>query len=151
MERVKAKKDSDHNHRNEIASKIPTFFLQWIISIASYITMNMGLQLSPLGLKKNALGHCIMTNIGSIKIAKALAPISFRAPLLFAVGQVADKPVVVEEQILVQQMMSVCMTVDTRLMNMKMFHPMHEVYIEYLTDPVSYLAKHAEASHLKIN
>jgi len=68
VERVKAKKDSDHNQRNSVARQIPTFFLQWVITIASYLTMNMGLSLAPLGLRKNTLGQCIMTNIGSLKI-----------------------------------------------------------------------------------
>lgn len=54
-----------------------------------------------------------------------------------------------DDSVVVQQIMSVGMTVDARIMSMKMFHAMHQVYIDYLTDPANYAANHA--NHLKTN
>ena len=54
-----------------------------------------------------------------------------------------------DDQVTVQQVMSVGMTIDARVMSMKMFHAMHQVYIDYLTDPANYATNHAK--HLKTN
>lgn len=63
---AKNKKDDSHNKSTAAGAFVPSFFLQPILATLSYINVACGIPLKPLGLKKNSMGHFILTNIGTL-------------------------------------------------------------------------------------
>lgn len=63
---AKTKKDVQHNKSTSSAAFVPSFILQWILSLASYVNVNLGVEIPPMGLGKETVGHYILTNIGTL-------------------------------------------------------------------------------------
>jgi hypothetical protein len=64
--KAKNKKDETHNKTTASANFVPSFILQPLLSLFSYINLNLGFAIPPLGIKANGFGHVILTNIGTM-------------------------------------------------------------------------------------
>ena len=72
---AKQKKDVSHNKSTAGANFVPSFILQPILLALSYINVNLGVAIPFMGLKKDSVGHIILTNIGSIGMQQGIAPL----------------------------------------------------------------------------
>ena len=72
-----------------------------------------------LGLPRDPFGSAIITNVGSLGIDVAWAPLVpfTRVPLMVSVGTMQMAPQVVGDQVLPRPTMSVAVTVDHRLID----------------------------------
>ena len=100
-------------------ASIPWPFRNWIFSLIRRITIGWGLSIPALGLSGESFGSVVITNIGSIGLDMgypALFPTS-NVALVFVMGGVAKKPVVVNDQIVIRRMMSLGAALDHRLVD----------------------------------
>ncbi len=67
-------------------------------------------------MKANAFGHVVLTNIGSIGLEQGFAPIPcpMHCSICVCTGKVTKKPVVVDDQIVIRDIMKVVYTFDHR-------------------------------------
>lgn len=87
------------------------------VSFASY-TLN--LDLSALGVPRDAFGSALVTNIGSLGLAEAYPPLVpyTRAPIVVAVGAAEDAPVVAEGgEVAAGKVLKVTATFDHRVLD----------------------------------
>lgn len=109
----------------EIARNLEAFkYLPWWMSrfylnIGSWLMYGLNLDMRFLGLPKDPFGSVMITNIGSLGIDLAWAPLCpyTRVPLLLTVGAVTDKPVVVDGEVKVRPILPVACTFDHRLID----------------------------------
>jgi len=100
-------------------ASIPWPFRNWIFSLIRRFTISWGLSIPALGLSGESFGSVVITNIGSIGLDMgypALFPTS-NVALVFVMGGVAKKPVVVNDQIVIRRMMSLGAALDHRLVD----------------------------------
>lgn len=118
---------------------IPTFIAQPLMTIATYLSVSAGVEIPALGLREN-FGHIILTNIGSIGYQQGFAPMCtpMRSMGLFCIGAVEKKPVVLDDEIVIREMMNLVMTADHRYGDAALFKPLYKTFGNYLADPTNY-------------
>lgn len=126
--KTKRNENKEHTDVTKIFLQLPTFILGFLTTVCSYLAQNAGIAIKALNvryslinlfllqLKANAFGHIVLTNIGSLGIETGFAPIPCptHCCIVACLGKVVKKPVVVDEQIVVRDMMQCVYTVDHR-------------------------------------
>jgi pyruvate dehydrogenase E2 component (dihydrolipoamide acetyltransferase) len=110
------------NERHNKTSKsfiasVPWPLRGWIFRLYKWIVIDCGISLNWLGLSANSFGSVILTNIGSIGLDTgypALMP-SSNVALVFVMGGILKKPVVINDEVVIRKMMSVSVAIDHRL------------------------------------
>lgn len=57
---------------------------------------------------------------------------------LFCIGAVEKKPVVLDDEIVIREMMNLVMTADHRYGDAALFKPLYKTFGNYLADPTNY-------------
>jgi pyruvate dehydrogenase E2 component (dihydrolipoamide acetyltransferase) len=93
--------------------------MKWVLSITSYLNYDLNLPMAWAGMPKDPFGSCMITNVGSLGVDLAWAPlIPFtKVPLLLSVGAIKKRPVVQSNQIQIASVMLVGVTFDHRFMD----------------------------------
>ena len=109
IKRAQAKKDTQHNQSTLIMNYIPSFLAQPLVTVATYLSLAVGVSIKPLGLSPEAFGHVILTNVGGMGYQQGFAPLCppMRSIGLFAVGTTRKMPWVVDNEIVIQDIMNV--------------------------------------------
>ncbi len=98
---------------------IPWPFRNWIFSLIKRITIDWGISIPMLGLSGNSFGSVVITNIGSIGLDMgypALFPTA-NVAIVFVMGGVSKKPVVINDQVVIRRIMSLGAALDHRLVD----------------------------------
>jgi pyruvate dehydrogenase E2 component (dihydrolipoamide acetyltransferase) len=112
------RKSADHPMRK---SQRPFHYLPWravrfLVKFLCWLQYDWNLNLDWLGIPKDALGSIMITSIGTLGFELAFVPLTHlgRNPMQIAVGKVAPKPVVVDNNVVIRQRMNLCCTFDHR-------------------------------------
>jgi pyruvate dehydrogenase E2 component (dihydrolipoamide acetyltransferase) len=100
-------------------ARIPWPFRVWIFKIIKRLTMDWGLSIPFLGLSGESFGSFVITNIGSIGLDMgypALFPTS-NVAIVFVMGGVSKKPVVLDNQIVIRKIISLGAALDHRVVD----------------------------------
>lgn len=114
-------KNVDHNKKNKIANKIPSFLLSPLIQITSYLS-SIGFSFKAIGLKPFEFGSCVITSIGSIGISDGYPPIPPPAfcPILLSICKKENKYYYNKEgEVLEKAILSLNFTADFRFVESK--------------------------------
>jgi pyruvate dehydrogenase E2 component (dihydrolipoamide acetyltransferase) len=102
-----------------VISNIPWPFRGWFFSLIKLLTVSMGVSIPRIGLSANNFGSFVMTNIGSIGLDTgypALFPVS-NVALVFVMGGITTKPVVLNDEIVIRRMMTLSCALDHRVVD----------------------------------
>lgn len=144
---MRANKDKDHNSRNFTLSFLPTFLIEFIAYISGYLSSNMGIPLSCVGLKSYPFGSLIITSVGMLGYEHAFAPIPRKlqifslilaftnVPLIVTVGSIVKKPVVVDNQIVIRPIVNVTITLDHRFTDGARASAVYRKFVNFMRDP----------------
>ncbi len=127
----------------EFAKNMNVFkFLPWwatglYLDFASWLIYGLNLDLSSIGIPKDPFGSIMITNVGSLGIEYAWAPLCpyTRVPLLLSVGAIHDQALVVDGQVVARPVMPVCITFDHRLMDGIHASQLSKVFRTCFNDP----------------
>ncbi|CAL2076623.1 2-oxo acid dehydrogenase subunit E2 [Tenacibaculum sp. 190524A02b] len=102
---------------------IHPFLVKSILNFLSFISYSLNIHLSFLKIPKDSFGSIMLTNVGSLGIAKAFCPIApyTRIPMVVSVGGVTLKPWIVDGQIQKVNLVTFGFTFDHRIMDGKHF------------------------------
>lgn len=117
--KVRTGKDKEMKKNMGVFKIMPWWFSKYYLNLASFLLYGLNLNLSWLGMPRDPFGSVMITNIGSLGIDLAWAPLCpyTRVPLLLAVGATAEKPWVVDGEIKVRPVMPIAVTFDHRLID----------------------------------
>ena len=97
------------------------------------------------GVKSNAWGHAVLTNVGSLGMTSAFAPITpqLHSVFLMCLGKVEKKAEVIEEagkddRIEIRQMCQAVVTFDHRYGDASMCKKVERVMRDYIQDPENF-------------
>jgi pyruvate dehydrogenase E2 component (dihydrolipoamide acetyltransferase) len=118
---VKVRKgtDAEIGQARKPFKRIPYFLIGLILKAISYVTLTLNISLKWAGIPRDPFGSVMITNIGSLGLEEAYVPLVpySRVPLLLALGEVKEVPIVKDGEVTIGQLMKVFATFDHRLLD----------------------------------
>ncbi len=95
---------------------IPGLLMAFVVRSTDILMNDFGFDLSFLGVKPNAFGGCMVTNIGSFGLTHGYAPLvpPSRTPIIICLGAMREEPVVEDGKVVVRPMLTTTGTFDHR-------------------------------------
>jgi len=86
---------------------------------ASFVTYDLGIDLSAYGVPYDSFGSAMVTNVGSFGLTVGLPPLlpMSRCPILVLVGEVQERPVARDGAVVVRPVLPIGVTFDHRLLD----------------------------------
>ena len=134
---VRAGKDKDIEGTRSMFKRIPYYLLFPALQLIGFLTYTLNLNLSRFGIPKDAFGSVMVTNVGSLGLESAFVPLVpySRVALLIAVGAVKKQPIVIDEEIVVGDTLSLFVTFDHRILDGSHAAVMASTMREWLENP----------------
>lgn len=111
--------DAENVRTTRRITRTPAALVGAAIRAASFVTYDLGVDLSRFGVPYDAFGSAMVTNVGSFGLTTGLPPLLplSRCPLLVLVGEVQDRPVARDGAVVVRPILPIGVTFDHRLLD----------------------------------
>lgn len=121
VSKARSGRDEELEKSRGMMSKIPFAAMRSVLNAIGTGLYDLNLNLTALGLPKDPFASALVTNIGSLGLSEAYAPLMAysKTPILLAVGKVDAQPVVENGELAVGQVMRIHATLDHRLIDGK--------------------------------
>lgn len=119
VESVRQRKDPALEKTRQTFLGIPYFALNRVLKFISFLSYTLNLDLRWAGIPSDPFGSMMITNVGSLGLDVAYVPLVpySRVPILLALGNVRDTPVVRDGKLAVGKTMKVNATFDHRFID----------------------------------
>jgi pyruvate/2-oxoglutarate dehydrogenase complex dihydrolipoamide acyltransferase (E2) component len=134
---IKAGKENEMTKSIRTLSIVPWQLMRLVLNLTSFLNYDLNLPLQLLGMPKDPFGSVMITNIGSMGVDTAWAPLVpyTRVPLLLTVGSIKDRPWVVAGKVEVRPVLHICCTFDHRFMDGVHAAAMTRMFLNYFENP----------------
>jgi pyruvate/2-oxoglutarate dehydrogenase complex dihydrolipoamide acyltransferase (E2) component len=134
---IKAGKDNEMTKSVKTLSFVPWQLMSYVLNISSFMTYTLKLPMHLLGLPQDPFGSVMITNVGSMGIDTAWAPLVpyTKVPLLLTVGVLKDRAWVVDGKIEVRPVLRIGCTFDHRFMDGVHAAAMGRLFEKYFQKP----------------
>ncbi len=134
---VRARKDPALEKTRGTFKVIPYMFLNLFMKFLSFLSYTLNLDLRWMGIPKDGFGSVMITNVGSIGLDIAYVPLVpwSRVPILLAMGEVNERPVAEDGEVVVRKMMSISATFDHRFIDGMHAAAMSRIIRKWLENP----------------
>lgn len=138
----------DVGRGKDLLAKLPPAILRPALHIGAWLTSDLNLDLSRLGLPRQAFGGAMITSVGMWGVDHAYSPLAhyYRVPVLILVGAVRKTPVVVDDAVTVRPMVTITATFDHRYVDGYHAAKFADAIRSYCADPVRAEAASAPVS-----
>ena len=111
--------DPELGRGKALLAKLPPAALRVVLHLGAWLTSDLNLDLSRLGMPRQAFGGAMITSVGMWGVGHAYSPLAhyYRVPLLVLVGTVRDCPVVVGGAVVARPMLTITATFDHRIVD----------------------------------
>src|SRR5712691_3536050 len=119
VEKVRKRQDPALESTRQMFLGVPYFMLNRLLKIVSFFSYTLNLDLRWAGIPSDPFGSMMITNVGSLGLDTAYVPLVpyARVPILLALGNVRDAPVVSDGKLVVGKTMKVNATFDHRFID----------------------------------
>ena len=116
---IRKKGDPEFRRMKSTMGFIPGFLVGKIMDAVSFLTYTLNVWSPLLGSPRDPFGGVMITNIGSLGLETALAPLVpySRVPCIIVLGALKEKPIVRDGQIVIAPMITLSVTFDHRLVD----------------------------------
>ncbi len=113
------KEDPYINSNMSMFNIMPWWIVKYYLNFASWLIYGLNINLGLFGVPKDPFGSVIITNVGSLGIKHAYAPLVpyTRSPLLITIGAIHKKPWVIDDQVVVREILPLYITYDHRFVD----------------------------------
>jgi pyruvate dehydrogenase E2 component (dihydrolipoamide acetyltransferase) len=103
----------------QLVGKLPGPLTSMAAHVGAFLSFDLGIDLSKLGIPFDPFGSCMITNVGVFGIEGAWAPLVpyARTPLCITLGAVHEVPAVVEGRIVARRHVSIGVAFDHRVLD----------------------------------
>jgi hypothetical protein len=118
-ERLRTRGDADTVRASAKLAAIPAPLVGAATRLSAFLSYDLGLNLSRLGIPQDPFGSCMVTNVGVFGITVAWAPLIHmsRVPLVLTLGAVHDAPMAHDGAVVVRKVATVGVAFDHRVMD----------------------------------
>lgn len=129
--------------QRKLIPNIPNFFMGPFLSLSSFLVYVLNIKLPFLGITEDPFGSFMLSDTASIGAPNAFIPIVpySRCGLLISTGKVYKKPVVVDDEIVIREVLPLSITFDHRLVEGFQMAEMYRVVKMAFENPEKYLVK----------
>ncbi|MBL8924600.1 MAG: 2-oxo acid dehydrogenase subunit E2 [Myxococcaceae bacterium] len=119
IEKVRQRKDQSLEKGKSTVAMIPFMFMNAFLKLLHLLMYTFNIDLSFLGMPKDAFGAVTITNVGSLGLDVAYVPlVPYTAvPIFIAPGAVADEPVVEDGKVVPGKVMRINASFDHRFID----------------------------------
>jgi len=113
---IEAGADPELGRAKTMLTRVPPGALRYLLRTAAWLTSDLNLDLTRLGMPRQAFGGAMITSVGGWGITRAYSPLAayYRVPLLVLVGAVRPQPMAVADEVVVRPMLTLTATFDHR-------------------------------------
>lgn len=113
---LKGGRDSEFSRSKRLMDALPPSILRRALRWTAFLTEELGLDLPALGLRRSPFGSAMVTSVGMFGIPQGFAPLAwmYDVPLLVLVGEITQKPAVIDGRVEVRPMLPITATIDHR-------------------------------------
>ena len=111
---IDAGSDPELGRGKDLLARLPPGPLRVVLRTAAWLTSDLNLDLTRLGMPRQAFGGAMITSVGGWGITRAYSPLAhhYRVPLLVLVGAVRRQPVA--DEVVVRPVLTLTATFDHR-------------------------------------
>lgn len=133
----KSGKSNELDASMKVLALLPTWLMAYILRAAAWLNYDMGVPLAWLGMPQDAFGSVMITNVGTLGVSAAWAPLVpfSRVPMLLTIGAMEDRPWVVDGRVEVRPVVRMGITFDHRLMDGAHAADMQKIFLEFMREP----------------
>lgn len=135
--KIRTQGDPDYKKMKQSLKFMPGFLSWWLIQFTAFIQYSLNIWHPGIGTPQDSFGSVMITNIGSIGLEFALAPLVpySRTPCVLTLGAVHNAPVVVGDKLEVGPVIQIGVTFDHRLIDGMHAAKMSKVLKEIFANP----------------
>lgn len=114
--RLREGRDRQFRRSKELMNTLPRPLLRLALRATYHLAVTFQLDVPLLGLRANPFGSAMITSVGMFGLPQGFAPIAwmYGVPLLVLVGQLTERPMVVDHQVVARKVLPVSVTIDHR-------------------------------------
>src|SRR6266540_71861 len=111
--KMKAGDDPDFAKTKKTMEALPRQGLKAAMRFSAWVAGDRNRSIKALGVKANPFGSAMVTSVGMFGIPQGFAPLArfYRMPLLILVGEITDKPVAIDGQVVIKPMLPLTATI----------------------------------------
>lgn len=134
---VRAGRDRGSEATKKSLARIPEFLLRPMLGLTGFLTFDLRLDLSSLGIAYDQFGGAMVSNVGGFGLQTGLAPLVpvSRSPIVLLVGEVRERPLAENGAVVAAPVMNIGATFDHRLIDGYQGSAMARVVIDAVQDP----------------
>jgi pyruvate dehydrogenase E2 component (dihydrolipoamide acetyltransferase) len=138
--RIRTQGDPDYKKMKSSLKLLPGWLSWWVIQFTAFIQYSLNLWHPLIGTPQDAFGSIMITNIGSLGLDFALAPLVpySRTPCVLTLGAIRNAPVIVNNAIEVGQVIDLGVTFDHRLIDGMHASKMAKLLKEIFANPENF-------------
>lgn len=108
--------DPELGRGKALLARLPPAALRWALRAGAWLTSDLNLDLSWLGMPRQAFGGAMITSVGGWGISRAYSPLAdyYRVPVLVLVGAVEQRPAAVAGEVVARPRLTLTATFDHR-------------------------------------
>lgn len=111
--------DRSYARMKKLMGLLPGIASGAVMSFSGFVQFSLNLWSPLFGTPKDPMGSVMITNVGSLGLDFAFAPLVpfARVPMVIAIGRVLERPVVEQGAVVVRRMLRLCVTFDHRIID----------------------------------
>lgn len=119
---------------------LPKRALRAVLHGAAWIAGEHATAIPAFGIPASPFGSAMISNVGMLGLPMGFSPLVFlyRVPLLLVVGEIAKKPVVVDDRVAIRPMLPVTATIDHRYVDGAQIAQAVAAFRRYMADPSAF-------------
>jgi pyruvate/2-oxoglutarate dehydrogenase complex dihydrolipoamide acyltransferase (E2) component len=140
VEKVRNRTDTQLEASRNMFRVVPYVLLNFYLKAVSFLAFTLNLDLRALGMPKDPFGSVMVTNVGTLGLEAAYAPLVpySRVPIVLALSAIKDEAVVVDGKVEVEPVLHVYATLDHRIVDGGHAATMTRVLREWLESPFTH-------------
>ena len=134
---MKNGRDRDFSRTKRMMDALPAPLLRVALRTTAFLTETLDLDLPALALRRAPFGSAMVTSVGMFGLPQGFAPLAwmYDVPLLVLVGEIAERPVVVDGRVVARHVLPVTATIDHRYVDGWHIAALMKAFREYLAAP----------------
>jgi pyruvate dehydrogenase E2 component (dihydrolipoamide acetyltransferase) len=137
VNRLRAGHDPDFSKTKRMLEMLPKRALAAALRASAFLTERMQVEMPALALHRSPFGSAMITSVGMFGLPQGFAPLAwmYDVPLLVLVGEISERPVVVEHQVVARPVIPLTATIDHRYVDGSHISRAMAAFRAYLADP----------------
>jgi pyruvate/2-oxoglutarate dehydrogenase complex dihydrolipoamide acyltransferase (E2) component len=137
---LKSGKDPGFASTKRLMDTLPMPVLRRALKLGAWITGDHDLRVDALKLENSPFGSAIVSSLGSIGLPLGFVPLAwmYKVPIIVVAGEIADKPVAVDGQVVIRPMIPLTATIDHRYADGWHIGQLVKPFRAYLDDPAAF-------------